>query len=225
MARTAKAFTVKRNEILEAAQRLVQTKGYEQMTIQDVLEALQISKGAFYYYFRSKQNLLDAMIAHMVDQGEKLFLPIMQDPDLNALEKLKRYFDTVASWKNAQRAYLIAIMRVWYADHNAIVRQKMITATLERFMPAFTEIIHQGVREGLFAPNHPDQVGEVVMALLQSMGDRLARFILFFDPECDDFRRIEDSVMAYTDAIERVLGAPSGSIHLFNLEILRDWVA
>jgi AcrR family transcriptional regulator len=224
MTRTAKEFTVRRNEILDVAQHLVYTKGYEQMTIQDMLDALQISKGAFYHYFRSKQELLDAMIEHMIVEGVNFILPIIQDPDLNALQKLQRYFDTVARWKNARRDYLMAIMRVWYADHNAIVRQKMIAAAIQRISPYFTQIIHQGMREGLFAPHYPDQVSEVVMALIQSMGDALAQFVLFYDPQGDDFQRIEGSVIAYTDAVERVLGAPPGSIHFFDVEILRDWV-
>ncbi len=127
MTRTAKEFTVRRNEILDVAQRLMYTKGYEQMTIQDLLDELRISKGAFYHYYRSKQDLLDAMTEHMIDESTSLILPIIQDPVLNALEKLQRYFDTVARWKNAQRKTLIAIMKVWYADDNAIVRQKMTT--------------------------------------------------------------------------------------------------
>ena len=225
MARTAKEFTVRRNEILDVAQRLVYTKGYEQMTIQDVLDGLQISKGAFYHYFRSKQDLLDAMTGHMIEEGMNLILPIIQDPELNALEKLQRYFDTVARWKNAQRTYLLGIMRVWYADHNAIVRQKMTAAAIQRISPLFTQIIHQGMRECLFAPNYPDQVSEVVMSLLQSMGDTLARFILFYDPKNDNLQNIEGSVVAYTDAVERVLGAPPGSIHLFDVAILKDWIA
>jgi TetR/AcrR family transcriptional repressor of nem operon len=224
MARTAKEFTVRRNEILDVAQRLVYAEGYEQMTIQDVLDNLQISKGAFYHYFRSKQDLLDAMVEHMIEDGENIILPIIQDPDLNALEKLQRYFDTVARWKNAQRAYLIAIMRVWYADDNAIVRQKMTAAAIQRISPLFTQIIHQGMREGVFAPNYPDQVSEVVMALVQSMGDTLAHFVLFYDPQSDDFQRIAGSVAAFTDAVERVLGAPPNSIHFFDVESLKDWV-
>jgi AcrR family transcriptional regulator len=224
MMRTAKEFTVRRNEILEVAQRLVYTKGYEQMTIQDVLDDLQISKGAFYHYFRSKQDLLDAIIGHMIEEGENFILPIIQNPDLNALEKLQRYFDTIARWKNAQRTYLMAILRVWYADDNAIVRQKMTAAAIQRISPSFAQIIHQGINEGLFAPNYPDQVSEVVMALLQSMGDALAQFVLFFDPKSGDFQGIEGSVAAYTDAVERVLGAPQGSIHFFDIEILKDWV-
>ena len=51
MARPVKEheYRVKRSAILDAARRLVQTKGYEQMAIQDVLDDLQISKGAFYH--------------------------------------------------------------------------------------------------------------------------------------------------------------------------------
>jgi TetR/AcrR family transcriptional repressor of nem operon len=225
MARTAKEFTVRRNEILDVAQRLVYTKGYEQMTIQDVLDGLQISKGAFYHYFRSKQDLLDAMIGHMIEDGENLILPIIRDPELNALEKLRRYFDTVARWKNAQKTYLVAILRIWYADDNAIVRQKMTAAAIQHISPLFTQIIRQGMDEGLLAPHYPDQVSEVVMALMQSMGDTLAQFVLFYDPECDNIQRIAGSVAAYTDAVERVLGAPPGSIHFFDVEILKDWIA
>lgn len=224
MARMAKDFSVKRNEILAAAQQLVYTRGYEQMTIQDILDNLQISKGAFYHYFRSKQDLLDALIDHMIAEAEKMILPIIHDPHLNALEKLQRYFDTVARWKNAQKTFLIAIMRVWYADHNAIVRQKTTAGAIQRITPLFTQIIHQGVGEGLFAPNYPEQVSEVVMSLMQNMGDLLAQFILFYDPQHDNFQRIADSVAAYTDAVERVLGASPGSIHFFDVEILKDWL-
>jgi len=53
-------YAEKRNAILDMAVRYITTKGYEQMTTQDILEALQISRGAFYHYFESKQALLMA---------------------------------------------------------------------------------------------------------------------------------------------------------------------
>ena len=64
MARVAKEEerAVKRNAILDAALQLVYTKGYEQMSIQDILTSLQISKGAFYHYFNSKQAVLDGLV-------------------------------------------------------------------------------------------------------------------------------------------------------------------
>src|SRR5512139_4236345 len=98
MARTVKeeTYTVKRNEILDAAQRLVYAKGYEQMSIQDILNQLKISKGAFYHYFDSKGDLLEALIERMRQEVEPIILPIVDDPDLPTFDKLHRCFDTAA---------------------------------------------------------------------------------------------------------------------------------
>src|SRR5712691_1713827 len=115
MARIVKEHAVRRNEILDVAQRLVYTKGYEQMTIQDILDDLQISKGAFYHYFDSKQALLEALIERLLDEGVQLLLPIVDDPHLPALEKLQRLFDRLVRWKTAQKTFLLALMRVLYA--------------------------------------------------------------------------------------------------------------
>ena len=65
MPRIVKEHAVRRNEILDLAQQLVYTKGYEQMTIQDILDGLQISKGAFYHYFDSKHAVLEAVVERM----------------------------------------------------------------------------------------------------------------------------------------------------------------
>ena len=61
-------YEIRRNEILDAAQRVVYTKGYDQMSIQDILAEVKISKGAFYHYFDSKQALLEALIERLVSQ-------------------------------------------------------------------------------------------------------------------------------------------------------------
>src|SRR6476620_9832327 len=120
-----KEYALKRNQILDVTQRLVYTKGYEQMAIQDILGELRISKGAFYHYFDSKQALLEALIERMQQEAEQLIVPIMQDPHLRTLEKLQRFFDTAARWKTARKTYILGLLRVWYADDNAIVRQKV----------------------------------------------------------------------------------------------------
>ncbi len=104
MARAVKEeeHTEKRNAILDAAQRLIYTKGYEQMTIQDILDALQISKGAFYHYFDSKQDLMDALIERMIEEADRLIRPIAYDPQLPALEKFQRLLDTLNRWKTTE---------------------------------------------------------------------------------------------------------------------------
>ncbi len=223
MARIVKEHAVRRNEILDVAQRLVDTKGYEQMTIQDILDGLQISKGAFYHYFDSKQALLEAIIERMVEEVEQLILPIVHDPLLPALEKFQRFFATVNRYKITQKAFFLELLRVWYADDNAIVRQKLRAAGVKLVTPWLSVFIRQGIQEGVLTTSYPDQVGEVVLSLVIDLGDTLGVLLLSFEPESDDMLRIERIVAAYTDAVERVLGAPRDSLQLVDAQTLKEW--
>ncbi len=225
MARIVKEqeYAVKRNAILDVAQRLVYTKGYEQMTIQDMLDDLQISKGAFYHYFDSKQAVLEALIERMQEEVEQLLLSIVQDPHLPALEKLRRFFPMLARWKTARKTFILALLRVWYTDDNALFRQKLRATVVKRVTPLLTGVIRQGIQEGVLTTSYPDQVGEVIVSLVLDLGDTIAWLLLSWEPKRDDVRRIESTVAAYTDALERALGAPTGSLPLVDAQTLKEW--
>lgn len=217
-------YAARRNEILDAAQRIVmETKGYAGMAIQDILDDLQISKGAFYHYFDSKQALLEALIGRMVEEAEPLLTAIVDDPNLPALEKLRRFFDQIVRWKTARRDYLMALLHVWYADENAIVRQKLRATMPTRFSPVLTQVIEQGIEEGVFATAYPGQAGEVVLSLLQDLGDSFAGQLLVYRPEQDELQHIAGMVAAYTDAVEHVLGTPRGSLTLVDPQTIHAW--
>jgi len=230
MARTVKEqeYAEKRNEILDAAQRLVYTKGYERMTIQDILADLQISSGAFYHYFDSKPAVLEAFIERIKEETEKPLLPIIQDPHLPALEKLRGFFATLDRLRIAHKADVVKLGRVWYTDDNAIVRQKVDEAVLKQRAPLLTEIVRQGIREGVFTTAYPDQAGEVILSLLQGMGNTHAKLLLSLEQERDELDHVEAIVTthaAYMDAIERVLGAPPNSLYRTDAETAKAWVA
>jgi AcrR family transcriptional regulator len=223
MARVIKEYPIRRNEILDVAQQLVQSKGYEQMTIQDILDTVQISKGAFYHYFTSKQQLLEALIERMYEKIEPLVRSIVDEPNLPALEKLQRIFVMLSRWKSAQKGFLLALLRVWYADDNALIRQKTRAMAIKRIAPQLQVIIHQGIQEGSISTLYPDQMGALILSLIQDLGETLAGLYLAFDPAHDDMLLIERTAAAYTDALERVLGAPSGSLLLADAQTLREW--
>jgi AcrR family transcriptional regulator len=231
MARTVKpeAFASKRREILDAAQRLVFTKGYEQMSIQDILDDVGISSGAFHHYFDSRRALLEAFIERIKQETEKPLLPIIHDPSLSAIEKLQGFFDTLDRLRIAHKADVIKLMRIWYTDDNAIVRLKVDEAVLQQRAPLLTEIVRQGIREGLFTTAYPDYAGEVILSLLHGMGDTHIRLLLSLDQKRDDDQRLIEEIVAthaaYMDAVERVLGAPSHSFYRTHAEGVKIWVA
>jgi len=225
MARTVREenYTGKRNEILDAARRLIYTRGYEQMTIQGILDEVRISKGAFYHYFGSKQDLLEALIDRMFNEGEALLKPIVEDPNLNALEKLQRYFADAGRWKIAQKDFLIEMLRVWYQDENAIVRGKVFLEGLRRVAPALSKIFIQGLREGSMTTTYPDQVGEVVMCLIEGLGETFARKLVSNESTSVDQEQIRCITHAYEEALERVVGAPQGSLTMIDDAMMQTW--
>ena len=218
-------YLARRNEILDVALKLVYSKGYDRMTIQDILDELQISKGAFYHYFDSKADVLEALVERMVnEQVEPLLLSAVQDPHLTALEKLQRYFDTAVRWKTAEKPLMMQLLEVWYSDENALARQKMMTMMVQHVTPLFIDIINQGVREGTFTVSHPEYISQVLINLVQPLGDAFARMLLSEEAMHDHaVQRAEMMISAYNDAMERILGAPKGSIHLMDTDALKAW--
>ena len=69
----------------------------------------------------------------------------------------------------------------------------------------------------------PEHVGEVLFSIFTAMGDSIARLILAPDPGPKEFQLMEELVTTYSDAIERILGAPKGSLLLAEPESLRIW--
>src|SRR6266536_5298655 len=102
MARTRDpaAHALRRDEFIDAAQRLIQTRGYEQMSVQDVLDELGASKGAFYHYFDSKEALLTAVVNQMIDGALEVVTPMVDDPKLTAQQKFQGVFLGIAQFKN-----------------------------------------------------------------------------------------------------------------------------
>jgi AcrR family transcriptional regulator len=218
------AYAGKRSAILDAAQRLIYSKGYEQMTIQDVLDALRISKGAFYYYFDSKPALLDALLARAQDEVLAVLRPIAQDAHLGALDKMQRFFPTLGRWKTDRKDFLLELARVLYSDDNAIFRQKARARAITSVTPLLTEIIRQGIQEGVVTVAYPGEVGELLVCLVLDLSDAIACLLLDSARPGDLAVRFEHTVAVYTSALERVLGAPAGALPLIDADALREWV-
>jgi len=230
LSRTVKEdeYISKRNDILASAQRLIYTKGYGRMTIQDILDDIHISSGAFYHYFDSKPAVLEAVIDRMAAAAESPLHLIADDPHLSAIEKLRAYFGTVEQLRVTYQNSLIELMRVWYTDDNAIIRQKADEAAIERRAPLLNTIAQQGMREGVFKVADPKRAGEIILALILRMGNTHAQLLLSLDKAIDETGCIEgiiDTYNAYMAAIERVLGAPEKTLNRLEAEPVRVLVA
>ena len=159
----------------------------------------------------------------LVEQAGQICLPIVADPALPALVKFSRFYDVIARWKIDRKEFLLALLRVWYIDDNALLRQKVMAAGTQLYARCFTAIIQQGIAEGVLATPFAQEAGEIAFSLLTALGERIARVILSDEPPAQALPRTQAILAAYTDAFERVVGAPPNSLHIMDAETLREW--
>jgi AcrR family transcriptional regulator len=186
-----------------------------------------MSSGAFFHYFDSKPAVLEAFIERIQEVTEATLLPIINDPQWSAIEKLQGFFDTLDRLRIANKSDVVRLGRVWYTDANAIVRQKVDEAVIQQRAPLITEIVHQGIREGVFTTAYPDQAGEIILSLLRGMGNTHAKLLLSVERKHDEVRVIEVIITthaAYMEAVERVLGAPPNSLYRADADAVKVWV-
>jgi len=225
VARTLNQAThsVRREAFVEAGQRLMQAKGFEQMSIQDVLDDLNASRGAFYHYFDSKQALLEAVVDRIVDAALAAVLPAVDDPDLAAIPKLHALFGGIAQWKTARKPLVLALLQVWISDHNAIVREKLRRTLVARMTPVLARIVGQGTVEGVFHATSPTATAEILVMLLQGFQDKATDLFIARQANTIGYDAVEQAVAAQTEAFERLLGAAPGSIHIIDEATLHEW--
>lgn len=217
-------YTARRNEILDVAKQLVYSKGYHQMSIQDILDTLKISKGAFYHYFDSKQGLLDGLVERMIEEADQAMSPVLESKDMTAIEKMRLYFDAGVRWKKDQKTFLLNLVRVWYDDANVLLRHKQESAIIDHFAPKLAVIIRQGIAEGVFSTRYPDQFAANMLGLSRGMEDKVVSLLLADKPPPDAVEQLESLVGAYYESLERILGASAGSIWDGSIDTLKEWI-
>jgi AcrR family transcriptional regulator len=225
MARTVdvEAHATRRDRYLDAAQRLIRSEGYERMSIQDVLDESNTSKGAFYHYFDSKAGLLDGVIERMIEEGMAAVQPTLDDPNLSAIDKLHGLFTGIAAFKATQRELVLAVAQVWLSEDNALVRDKYRDVVVRRLTPTFAALIAQGKDEGTFAVDAPAETAKVLVGLLLALQVTAGELFLQHQAGSITFEQMTGTFGAYADAFDRILGAPPGSFLFYDEAILREW--
>ena len=223
MARITKDPHERRHELIACAQQLFYSKGYERTTVGDIVDALGVAKGTFYYYFDSKLAILEAMVEKVLNQSVALLHGIVADERLPVLETWARAFQVVAAWKAERKAELLAMLQVMQMDENLLLRYKMQTRALQLLSPEIAKIIAQGVHEGVFETEFVEESAGIALSIMQGLSDPIYDLLLNPDNYDNSLALARQKLAAVEAAIERVLGAPRGSLSLIDEESFAAW--
>ena len=195
--RVVKDSEERRKEILDKSQMLFLTKGYAKTTINDILSEVEIAKGTFYYYYKSKEEVLDAIVSRVVDEGITKARQIIDNKNLAVEEKL---LHVLLAQKIEDEPELIKNI---HNINNAEMHQKSLTQFILKLSPLIGEIIQEGIDKGIFNTPYPKETAEILLA----SGN------VIFDGGMFNWTQEEmgKKVMAFINAMEVLSGAKSGT--------------
>jgi len=223
MARITKEYHERKNEILNTAQELFFTKGYKQTSVESIIKKVGVAKGTFYYYFKSKEDLLDKLVKRMADKIQIEIKKIVEKKDLDAISKLEKAYSVAGNIKLENIQLIKLMLKILYKKDNLILRYKVYKSNVELVVPEFAKIIEQGVKEKLFNTPYPYEAARLFFELGSILGDAMSKLLLELDEKPENMDKMLKEIEVYEDAMERILGAKKGAINIVNREMLENF--
>ena len=203
MARTVKKAAERRKEIINAARELFQTKTYEEVTMQELMEMLKVAKGTIYHYFSSKEELLEAVVEDIIDEDlskKEAFMSSQEGRDLNAMHKLQNLILSGRVAKDHEH-----ILDLLHQPGNIRMHARQLGRFLTKLAPMYAELIAEGCEQGVFRTEHPLECAELMLAGAQFLTD------VGFYPWSEE--QLARRMTALPSLLESLLCAPKGSFN------------
>lgn len=212
----------RREQILLAAETLFYVKGFEQTSVQDILDTLHFSKGGFYHHFDSKLSLLEAICSMRAEESFEAARQAVDGLHGDPVAALNALLDSAGFLRAEKLDYVGLLLRVAYREDGALMREKLKQRTLELLLPLVNEAITRGVKQGVFALPRAALAGELVLRLSMQFTDEVAYVLSKPGDETEQLADILAKLELYRHTVERMLSAPFGSIVLYDMKNLAE---
>lgn len=198
--RVVKKAEERKNEILDAADELFAQKGFDGTSTNDILEKVGIARGTLYHHFKSKEDIMDALIDRYSDGLLDAAQVIAADKTIPVVERVIR----VVMALNLSGGSSKEIMEHIHKPQNALMHQKIHKVIINGVPPILTGIIREGIEQGMFSTPFPYECMEMVVIYANTV----------FDDDMITLTNEERGtrMLAFVCNVERLLGAASGSL-------------
>lgn len=182
----------RKQELLQIAYRMFLQKGYEETSVDEIIAQAGIAKGTYYYYFETKEQMLEEVIGMMISQEIQAAEQFLQT-DLPVPQKI---VGIISSLRPTQEEASIegALMQ----PENIIMHGKVRKKLIKTVTPLLSKVVEEGIDEGIFSCDHvPERV----------------RMLLILSSELfDDGQFSEADIEVFIDVAEKLLGSKTGTM-------------
>ena len=202
--RVSKDPEERRQELIVAAYELFRERGYDQVSVNDIVKKVGLAQGTFYYHFKGKYELLDAVVEYEMRKNVAALEKIATDEKLSILEKMQAIIGLDVATDEAENSFI----RLVRSEENAVMYRKYQTKMAEQLVPRLTQVVEDGIREGVFNVQYPRETVELLFDMHLNLEHSLATTV--------DRDSIYRKIRAAEDVYVKVMGVKPGSIRLIS---------
>lgn len=198
--RVVKEPEERKNEILDVAERLFGTKGFDNTSTNDILNEIGIARGTLYYHFKSKEEILDAMISRMIKRLIEKAKAIVAQKEVPVLQRLTMM---MLSLNVSEGNFGQELLAQAHKPQNALMHQKMEKSLLSGINPILADLIKEAAKQGICQTDYPEEAAEMTFLYANTIFDDL------MEHHEEEKRR---KIAAFIYNLERLLNMEQGSM-------------
>ena len=203
--RIIKEADIRKNEILDAAEILFTEKGYDNTSVTDIMNAVGIAKGTLYHHYKSKEDILNALIKRQTDD---IFLSAKKIADDKSIPVKERMIRTIlALHVDTEQMEEQTMMEQLHRPQNTLMHEKTKKIIFEGVPPILSGIVMEGVEQGIFQTRYPLECMEMALCYLD----------VVLDDDIFELTREQGQrkIQAFIYHLERLLGVEEGELASF----------
>lgn len=176
--------------LLRIAYDMFLTRGYENTSVDEIIEKAQIAKGTYYYYFQSKEQMLEEVIDMMIDNETEMAEHIIQR-DIPVPQKIVGILTSMKPTEAEQ-----PIKNTLFKQENVLMHYKVRKKLIDTITPLLSEVIKEGVNEGIFK--------------CDNIPERVKMLLILSDGTFNEGTFNQRDISVFIDMTEKLLGAEKG---------------
>ena len=217
---------LKKAELVRTAEQLFCRNGYEQTSVQDILDVLNTSKGSFYHHFPSKEALLETMCQQRAEAMSEDLIVRLKATDQEDMEKMNMCLQAMLPLKGEKIGFLLMILPVLDMPEGWSVRRAYQRSLADAFEGILSSLLSSGHQKGVLFCPHEDIQAHVICLLMNDLWEIICEKIIRAEKmhKTTDVSELLETLNQYRRIIERMVSAPYGSVSLISLSEVKTLV-
>ena len=214
---------LRKKEILRTAEQMFCRKGYEQTSIQDILDQMKTSKGSFYHHFVSKDALLETLCTQRAEQSKDSAIS-GSDTYSKTSDQLDHLLTGMIPLRDEKLSFLLMLLPVFALPEGKRLRISYCDSLRDSFHGPIHDSIEAGIRTGELHCEDPEIYTDIVISIVNELWLSVCDLIIQNEIKGNetDLAELLHITEQYRTAAERILFLPYGSLILIDIPYLKD---